>query len=91
MNAEPILRLVAFVVLAAVGYEISKRVPAPKRSLVWIVCLAATIMAGYVGVSARLFAVQGLILYANNSLQGLGFGLISGWIAHTLTVSEAYR
>jgi hypothetical protein len=91
MYAEPILRLMAFAILAAIGYQISRMVPAPRRSLVWIACLAATVMAGYVGVSAKLVAIQGLILYASNSLQGLGFGLISGWLVRAFSGGELYR
>ena len=80
MNPEFVLRIIAFLVFAVIGFYLSRRLSAPRHSLGWVAWLMAFVFFGYFGVSTRLIAIQGFAFYLNNSLQGITFGLISGWL-----------
>ena len=77
---ESVLRIIAFLVFAIIGYFLAKKLPEPKRGFTWIICLGILVISGYIGVNTRSINVSGFTLFLNNSLQGFVFGVLSGWL-----------
>ncbi|MBW6474813.1 MAG: hypothetical protein K0B14_16920 [Anaerolineaceae bacterium] len=77
---ESILRIIAFLVFAIIGYLLAKKLPEPKRGFTWVICLGILVIAGNIGVNTRLIDISGFTLFLNNSLQGFVFGVLSGWL-----------
>jgi surface polysaccharide O-acyltransferase-like enzyme len=77
---ESILRIIAFLLFAIIGYFLAKKLPEPKRGFTWIICLGILVISGYIGVNTRLIDISGFTLFLNNSLQGFVFGILSGWL-----------
>jgi uncharacterized membrane protein YjjB (DUF3815 family) len=80
MDTEFAYRVIAFLLFAVAGFFLSMRLSAPKHPLGWVAWLAALVFVGYFGANARLIAIRGFVLYISNFLQGIVFGLLSGWL-----------
>ena len=79
MDAQTMTNIVNFALFAFVGVLLSRRVPAPRR-WGWVVGLLALVIAPYIGVSARLIDISGLVFFFNIALQGFVFGVLAGWL-----------
>jgi len=79
---ESLSRFFTYLVFMGVGYLISTRLPTPHRPATWIALIAATLAVGFVGNNTALVAAFGIVVYMNALLQGIGIGLISGFLIH---------
>ena len=62
------------------GYLVSSKLPAPKRISSWVLFVLAILLANSVMVSARLIGIGDTGIYFNNALQGLGLGILCGFV-----------
>jgi hypothetical protein len=77
---ELLSRVIGFAVLAAIGYLLAPSVRRPQAPGEWLLWLAALVLAGYIGVDARLVGLFSGGLYVKAMLQGLIFGLLAGFV-----------
>jgi hypothetical protein len=80
MNAEIMFRIVVFALIAFLATLLARRLAAPKPGWVWVVCLAALVVAAYIGANVKLIAFSGFAIQLNDILQGFVFGLLAGWL-----------
>jgi hypothetical protein len=80
MDAQMMFNIVNFCLLALLGEWIARRSGTPKNRWVWFFWLLMLVLAPYIGVSAKLVALSGFVLYFNIALQGLVFGLLAAWL-----------
>jgi hypothetical protein len=83
MDAQMMFNIVNFCLLAFLGGWLTRRISAPKNQWGWVFWLVMLVIAPYIGVSAKLVALSGYVLYFNIALQGLVFGLLEGWLTQT--------
>lgn len=77
---ESVLRIIAFLLFAIIGFLLAKKLPEPKRGFTRGICLGILVISGHIGVNTRLIDNSGFTLFLNNSLQGFIFGILSGWL-----------
>ena len=75
-----VMRAVSTILFAVLGYLLSAKLPAPRKVLWWGVFIAGIWFVNYVMVSTLLIGVFGEGIYLNNALQGLGLGILFGFI-----------
>ena len=78
--AAIISRLLTTIVFGYVGFKLSKQFSPPKNVIAWIILILVVLLSSYIGVNAKLVAVDEFGLYLNSLLLGSGFGLILGFI-----------
>ena len=72
--------LVVTLVFAVIGWLIFRGMKAPKKWWAWVLVILAVIVASYIGTSIILFSFPGFEVHLNDCLQGLGFGVIAGFV-----------
>ena len=77
---EGIMRAVSAILFAGIGYLLSSKIPAPRKVLSWVVFIAGILLSNYVMASAYIIGFGSTGIYFNNSLQGLGLGILCGFI-----------
>jgi len=77
---EGIMRAVSAILFAGIGYLVSSKIPAPQKVLSWVVFTLGILLSNYVMVSTIVFGFGSTGIYFNNSLQGLGAGILCGFI-----------
>jgi hypothetical protein len=78
--SEGIMRLVSAVLFGGMGYLLSSKLPAPTRILSWVLFVLAILVADHVMISTRLIGIGDSGIYFNNALQGLGLGILCGFV-----------
>ncbi len=73
--------IIAAIVFAVIGWLAFRKSVRPRKGWVWLVLLAATLLAGSIGVNSKLLSFSGIDIYLNDCLQGLGFGVLAGLLA----------
>lgn len=89
-----IYRILTLIAFAAIGYWfVAPRLNPPRYLVGWMVLVLAVVLAGIVCVSARMVAVNDTGIYFNNLAQGLGLGILAGFLvrrrAQPATASDA--
>jgi hypothetical protein len=84
MDAQMMVNVVVFAMLALLGIWITRRVPAPQNQLIKMFWLVLLVVAPAIGSSTRLIDIA-YIVYFNVALQGIIFGLVAGWWANKST------
>jgi uncharacterized membrane protein YczE len=79
-STESLMRIVSSVLFAGIGYLFSSKIPAPRTVFSWVVFVLAILLAGGVMVKTLIVSVGDFGVYFNNSLQGLGMGVLCGFI-----------
>ncbi len=77
MNSE-LSSVLVMLVFAVLGWLAFRRSAAPQKWWVWLLLLAATQLAGQVGINSTIVSISGFEVYLNDCLQGLGFGVLAG-------------
>ena len=80
MDAQMMVNLVVFALLAWLGLWIARRIPNPRNRWVKFFWLLLLVLAPSIGVNTRLIDIV-FVVYLNIALQGILFGLIFGWWA----------
>ena len=73
--------IIAAVVFAVIGWLAFRKSVRPRKGWVWLVLIATTLLAGYIGINSKLLSFLGFNIYLNDCLQGLGFGVLVGLLA----------
>jgi hypothetical protein len=68
--------LFTVVLFGVIGWLILRKANKPSSPWFLLVIIAATVVARYVGVNARLIQFGNITVFLNDCLQGLGFGVI---------------
>lgn len=76
-----LVNLLGFAIFAALGFFVARFLPAPRPWWVPVAALALLVIAPYIGVSARLIDIGGLVIYFNVALQGFLFGVLAKWLS----------
>jgi hypothetical protein len=79
-STEGIMRIVSAILFAGIGYLLSSKIPAPRKVFSWVVFILGILLSNYVMVSTLIFGFGTTGIYFNNSLQGLGAGILCGFI-----------
>ena len=77
-----LVRAIGAVVFAAVGFFISKGVPYPKSWGAWVLWALGALIAGHVFPTVILVGYKSTGLYFCDALQGLGIGILAGFMIH---------
>jgi hypothetical protein len=81
MTTEVLSRTMTFLLFAAAGYWLARRMAPPVRLNEWLVWILAVWAAGYLGIHMRLLSISdGLTLPLNNALQGFGVGVLASFL-----------
>ena len=88
MDFEIFWRVVTFLLFAGLGYAFAQYLTPPRSAIEWIGLLALLVLAEHFMVSGKLIAFEGVFtLYLNNTLQGLLFGVLAGFLSRRLAQS----
>jgi hypothetical protein len=79
---ESLSRFFTYLVFMGVGYLISTRLHTPHRPATWAALIVAILAAGFIGTNTALLSAFGAAIYLNALLQGLGIGLLAGFLMH---------
>jgi hypothetical protein len=79
---DSLSRFMTYLVFMGIGYLISTRLPTPHRPATWSALIVATLAVGYVGTNTELLSAFGIVVYLNALLQGIGIGLLAGFLTH---------
>jgi hypothetical protein len=74
------MRIVTTILFAGIGYLFSSKIPAPRNVFSWVVFVFGILLSGNVMVYVFIIAIGDTGIYLNNSLQGLGAGILCGFI-----------
>ena len=81
-NLELLMRFLSYSIFAVVGYLFSRRLSPPKGAFSWVLIVLLVLvifLSDYMMGSARLVGVGPTGIYLNNSVQGLGIGILCGF------------
>jgi hypothetical protein len=78
MMGSVISSFITMIVFAVIGWFAFRKSKPPRKGWVWLVLLAAVLLAGFVGVSTTVISIPGFEVHFNDCLQGLGFGVLAG-------------
>ena len=85
LPVETLSRLITSLVFFGVGYLLSRKVVPPRRPLVWAALLGGLLAANAVGISTALISVFGFVVSLDALLEGIGFGIVAGFVMRTRT------
>jgi heme A synthase len=72
--------LVVILGFAVIGWLLIRGSKPPTKWWAWVLILLATIVAGTIGISTVVVGWPGFEVHLNDCLQGLGFGVIAGFV-----------
>jgi hypothetical protein len=78
-----------YLVLGSAGYVLARKIKTPSSPWVWVLLIAGTLLAGYVGVGARVISIFQFAMYLNWCLQAFGIGVIIGFIVRIVRSKTA--
>jgi len=73
-----------WLLFGGLGYFSSKRFKQPIAIFTWVLIVAATFLASFFSVTAKLISIFGFQVYVNWALRAFGVGLIIGLLIQLL-------
>ena len=84
-----LVRAIVSVAFAVVGFFVSKSLPHPRTSVAWVVWALGALLAGHVLPTVVLIAFKGTGIYFCDALQGLGIGILAGFMIKGKSKTQA--
>jgi hypothetical protein len=75
-----VVRAIAAIAFAVVGFFVSKGLPNPKSWVAWVVWALGALLAGHVLPTVVLVGYKNTGVYFCDALQGLGIGILAGFM-----------
>jgi len=72
--------LFSYTVFGIIGFIISKKLKQPASFLHWAAIILLFLFSNFVGVDTRIISIFQFTIYLNNSLVGLGIGILLRFI-----------
>ena len=80
MDIELLSRLITYLVFGWVGYVWAKNRSLPTRLVDWVLWLIAFLLAGSIGIGARLVDVFGFTILLDDLLEALVLGVLINFV-----------
>lgn len=69
--------LFTYTVFGIIGFVIAKKFRQPTSFLHWTLAILLFLISNFVGIDTRVISIFQFTIYLNNSLVGLGIGILS--------------
>ncbi len=79
-TTELIMRLVAGVLFAGLGYVVSRKIPRESKIAAWVVFALGALLASDILRHVSIIAIDDYSFYLSSSLYGFGVGVLAGFI-----------
>jgi hypothetical protein len=72
--------LFTYIVFGIIGFIIAQKLKQPTSFLHWTLAILLFLISNFVGIDTRVISIFQFTIYLNNSLVGLGIGILSRFI-----------
>jgi len=69
--------LFTYIVFGIIGFIIAQKLKQPTSFLHWTLAILLFLISNFVGIDTRVISIFQFTIYLNNSLVGLGIGIIT--------------